>query len=61
MDSEPQDQRLVKFKQLDGSIIELTVQKDITFAELKSKVKDQAKLSEDQIRFIFKAKSPQEN
>lgn len=48
MDSQPQgDQRLVKFKQLDGSIIEVTVPKDILISDLKSKIKDQAKLSED--------------
>lgn len=49
--------RIVKFKQIDGNIIEVSVPDDITIKDLKTKIKDQSNLKEDEMRLIFKAKS----
>jgi hypothetical protein len=49
--------RIVKFKQIDGNIIEVSVPEDISIKDLKTKIKDQSNLKEEEMRLIFKAKS----
>ena len=41
---------------MDGSTFEVTVPEDILIKDLKSQIKEQSKLNENEMRLIFKAK-----